>query len=388
MTIITHPFPRFSTEEYTRRSSAVRASMQEANLTALLVFSTISSPYEVAYLANFPSTWEAILVFPLEGLPTLLLELYNHIPNARQMASLADVRWGGPDLAGSAARNVRERGLAQSRLGLVGKLPFQYYQQLKEELPREVLVDFTGAYRQLRLVKSEEEIAFQRLGAQLSDRAIEALEREARPGLTEHELAAIVEESYLGRGGKNNIHYMATTPMLNPTACVPAQYHSSRVLEKGDVLITEISAQYCPGYPGQILRPFAIGLSPTPEYQRLYDVAVEAFNRITGVIRAGITVEEGLDAAEYIHNAGYSIYDDLLHSYGGGYLPPILRTRRTSARPAEPFTFKENMTIVVQPNVITEDERAGVQVGELLRVTRQGVESLHNYPMRFILLGS
>ncbi len=186
MTIITHPFPRFSEEEYTRRSSVVRALMQEANLSALLVFSTISSPYEVAYLANFPSTWETILVFPLEGLPTLLLELYNHVPNARQMASLADVRWGGPDLAESAARNVRERGLAQSTLGLVGKIPFQYYEQLRGELPQAVLVDFTGAYRQLRLVKSEEEIAFQRLGTQLSDRAIEALERPGERGCADH----------------------------------------------------------------------------------------------------------------------------------------------------------------------------------------------------------
>src|SRR5260370_23994169 len=361
--------------------------MQGADLAALLLFSTINSPYEVSYLANFPSTWETILVFPLEGEPTLLLELYNHVPNARQIASLADARWGGPDLTEGSGRKGGERGLAESINGLVGKIPFQYYEQLRGELPRATFVDSTVPYRQLRLVKSDEEIAFQRLGAQLSDRAIEALEREARPGLTEHELAGIVEESYLGLGGKNNIHYMATTPMLNPTACVPAQYHSNRVLEKGDVLITEISAQYGLGYPRQILRPFAIGSPPTPAYQRLYDVAVEAFNRITSVIRTGATVEEVLGAAEYIHDAGYSIYYDLRHSYGGGYLPPILRTRQTSARPAEPFAFKENMTIVVQPNVITADERMGVQVGELLRVTTTGVQSLHSYPMRFIRCG-
>ena len=39
------------------------------------------------------------------------------------------------------------------------------------------------------------------------------------------------------------------------------------------------------------------------------------------------------------------------------------------------------MTVVVQPNVITRDEprkmRAGVQVGELIRITRTGCESLH-----------
>jgi Xaa-Pro aminopeptidase len=106
------------------------------------------------------------------------------------------------------------------------------------------------------------------------------------------------------------------------------------------------------------------------------------------VIRDGTTVEEVLNAADYIHHAGFSIYDDLVHSYGGGYLPPILRTRQTSARPAEPFAFKENMTIVVQPNVISKDERMGVQVGELLRVTSTGVQSLHSYPMRFIQCGT
>ena len=384
MTIITEPYPRFSGEEFARRYDVVRTAMRKADLAVLLLYSTISSNYEVHYLSNFPATWEALLVFPQEGEPTLLLELYNHVPNACQIASISDVRWGGPDLVASAAHNLQERGLAETRVGLVGKLPYQYREALGRLLPRAAFVDFTEPYRELRLVKSEEEIAFLRLGAQFSDRAIAALEREARPGVTEHQLAAIVEAAYFGLGGKNNIHYMATTPMSNPQVCVPAQYHSNRVLQQGDVLITEISAQVMPGYPGQILRPFAIGSPPTTAYERLYDVAVEAFNRITRVLRAGATVAEVLDAADYIHAAGYRIYDDLVHGYGGGYLPPILRTRQTSARPAEPFTFKENMTIVVQPNVVSEDERMGVQVGELLQVTSDGVQSLHNFPMRFI----
>ena len=43
--------------------------------------------------------------------------------------------------------------------------------------------------------------------------------------------------------------------------------------------------------------------------------------------------------------------------------------------------------MVIQPNVITEDERMGVQVGELVRVTRSSVESLHQYLLRFIQCG-
>lgn len=161
---------------------------------------------------------------------------------------------------------------------------------------------------------------------------------------------------------------------------------ADRVLEKGDVLITEISAHYR-GYPGQILRSFTIAAPPTRQYRRTYEVAAGAFYRIARVIRAGATSEDVLDAAEYIHTSGFTICDDLVHGFGGGYLPPILRTRRTSAAAPQPFTFQENMTVVIQPNVITEDERMGVQVDELVRVTREGVESLHRYPMEFIRCG-
>ncbi len=379
-------YPTFSAREFAGRFAHVRAMMTREELAALVVYGTPGSFNEIQYLSNFRVTREAVLVFPADGEPVLFVQYFNHVPNARRVAYTRDVRWGGAEIAGSVADELQARGLAERRVGLVGMLPLQRYEALRRALPHAQLLDVTPQMQRMRLVKSDEEMAFLRRGAELSDRAIEALEREARPGLTEHALAAIVEGAYLELGGQNSIHYMAATSMRNPSVCVPAQHHSNRPLEQGDVLITEISAQYH-GYPGQIQRPFSIGEPPTPAYQRLFDVAVEAFERIAAVIRAGATAEDVLDAADSIHDAGYTIYDDLVHGLGGGYLPPILRTRRTSATPPPAFTFERNMTVVIQPNIITEDERMGVQVGELVRVTDTGVESLHRYPMRFIRCG-
>jgi hypothetical protein len=42
------------------------------------------------------------------------------------------------------------------------------------------------------------------------------------------------------------------------------------------------------------------------------------------------------------------------------------------------------MTVVVQPNVVTTDERAGVQTGELVLVGEAGVERLHEYERGFL----
>ena len=47
------------------------------------------------------------------------------------------------------------------------------------------------------------------------------------------------------------------------------------------------------------------------------------------------------------------------------------------------MTLEENMTVVVQPNVVTPDHKAGVQVGELIRVTQTGFERLHRAPRGF-----
>jgi Xaa-Pro aminopeptidase len=49
------------------------------------------------------------------------------------------------------------------------------------------------------------------------------------------------------------------------------------------------------------------------------------------------------------------------------------------------MTFRENMVIVIQPNLITPDEKMGLQFGETLLVTRTGCESLNAYPRDWII---
>ena len=378
--------PCFSTGEFERRFGQVRKLMAAEDLDILLVYGTQCLHNEVQYLSNFPVSREAVLVFPMAAEPVLFVEYFNHVMDARRIAVTHDVRWGGEDLAETVARYLLAQGITRSHAGIVGAMPIGRFNVLRESLPAMMFRDINRKFQNLRLVKSAEELAFMRRGAELSDLAIRALERDIRVGMAEHELAAIVEGAYLGLGGQNSIHYMATTPMSDPDRCVPAQHLSNRVIGAGDVLITEISAQYH-GYPGQIQRPFAIGTHPTAQYREMFTVAVEAFQRISQVIRAGSTSDVVLAAADFIHESGYTIHDDLLHGLGGGYLQPILRTRQTSPSSPAPFTFAEDMTIVIQPNVVTIDQSRGLQVGELVRVTASGVESLHHLPMRFIECG-
>ena len=233
-------------------------------------------------------------------------------------------------------------------------------------------------YTRLRLVKSAEELAWVRIAAAMTDDAVRALHAQVAPGVSEFELGDIVERAYVGRGGGTHIHYFAATPMAQPTMSVPAQYPTPRPLHAGDALVCEISAAYWE-YTGQLLRTFAIHAEPTPLYRELHDVADAAFDAIVARLRAGASASDLVEASRVIEDAGFTIRDDLVHGFVGGYLPPVLGTRGRALTPVPDFTFSSGMTLVIQPNVVTPDERAGVQTGELLLVTDDGAQRLHGY---------
>jgi Xaa-Pro aminopeptidase len=157
------------------------------------------------------------------------------------------------------------------------------------------------------------------------------------------------------------------------------------------VIITEISASFW-GYSGQIHRPIAVGQDPAPEWRRLFEVGVKAYERMCAVIRPGAAEADVIKAASIIGESGYRIYDELIHGYGVDIHPPMIDRSCCDywpwedARPAPAGrAFAEDMAIVVQPNPITPDERMGLQVGALTRVTKDGAVSLQQFPMKFVV---
>jgi Xaa-Pro aminopeptidase len=321
-------------------------------------------------------TREALVILTQGERAMLLVNFYNHVPSATRIATECEVLWAGERAIETAIDELDRRGAHGRRIGTIGTLDHRANAALAAVGQP---VDMNSDYTRLRLVKSEEEIQWLFIAARMTDDAVGALQGSAAPGVSELELVDAVERAYERRGGATHIHYLAATPMQEPEICVPAQYPSERALAPGDVLMCEISASYWE-YTGQLLRTFAIDAEPTPLYRELHAVADAAFDAVAGRLRAGATALELVEASELIEDAGFTTRDDLVHGFVGGYLPPVLGTRSRALAPAPEFTFASGMTVVVQPNVVTHDERAGVQTGELLLVTDTGTKRLHSYP--------
>jgi Xaa-Pro aminopeptidase len=370
-------YPRFSDEEMAGRHRSMGEVMEAAGVPHLVVYGADRSGTAIPWLTEWPTTQEAALLLTSGEQPHLLVQHYNHLPNARVIAKDCVVDWGGPSTIDRLADLLQARHTAGQRVGVIGPLRFGAHQRLAGAVGD--LVSLDAEYQRLRLIKSSEEIDRLELAARLSDQAITAIADHVEVGMDERQVATIVETAYLADGGVNHIHYFASTSMSNPRQCVPAQFQSTRRLEAGDVLFCEISANFW-GYAGQVLRTFAIAADPTPLFVDLHRAADLAFEAITTVIRPGAHASELVEASGVIEEMGFTIYDDLVHGYGGGYLPPVLGTKSRPNLPVPDLTLEEGMALVVQPNVITTDEKAGVQTGHLVVVTADGHRPLHHAP--------
>lgn len=356
--------------------------MAAADVTHLLAYGSSGVGGAVQWISEWPATHEAALLLTPGDTDVLLVQHYNHLPNARRIAGAADVRWGGSDTMTTVAEILAARGTTS--LGVIGPLRFAQHQRLAGTIERVVSLD--AEYTRLRLVKSDEEVERLRTAARHTDAAVAAMAAAARPGVDERALAGATEGAYLAAGATNQIHFFAVTSMTDPQMCVPAQFQSDRVIQTGDVLTCEISANYW-GYSGQLLRSFTIEAEPTPLYARLHETADAAFDAITAAIKPGAHVSDLVEASVVIEEAGFTIFDDLVHGYGGGYLPPVLGSKSRAHRPVPDMRIEKGMTLVVQPNVITPDEKAGVQTGQMGWVSDTGWQSLHDFPRGIARLG-
>src|SRR5262249_32665913 len=143
--------------------------------------------------------------------PVLFVQSHNHVPNAREASSIRTER-GGLDSAVTVAHHFIAAGGRHRAVGCVRGIPGEPYLPLQRELAGCEFKDVTGAFRRLRLVKSTEEIEWLRHGAALTDLALMSLVENAKPGMREHQLGALIEAIGLTHGGLPHLCYLSSGP--------------------------------------------------------------------------------------------------------------------------------------------------------------------------------
>lgn len=383
-------WPGFSSGEYGRRYDGLRAAMAQRGLDCLAVygaplfFGTDPGAPNLVHLAGYAPAPHGYVVFPREGDPTLLIFVAAHLPNARRISVIKDVRCG-TDLPGMIRARLRELCCERGRIGIVGNfawsnasVPLEHYQSLAANLPGANIEIVTEWYEQQRLAKSDEELQFMANGAAICDRAFDAFREMAAPGVTDAELHNEALRVVHAQGGRTAFGHVGSTPMREPAMTYPDFYPTNRALQRGDVVMTELTGGYG-GYFGKLYTTSFIG-PPTPEYKLMFELAAESYQQIIAAIKPGVCGRDLTPAlAGGAAQAGYKSLS-CITGWSTYNTRPVLFARRLEAADLE-FELRPGYCLNVAGWVVSPDERMGVWVGDTVALTASGVRRLHRSPI-------
>ena len=216
----------------------------------------------------------------------LLVNFYNHIPNAERIATEADVRWAGPKPMATAIEELDARG-ARGEPG--GRDRAARLQALRGA--RRVRV--AGPARRRLHAAAAAQV---RRGARLAPDRLRVHRRAPCARSTSRPAAAPTSASS-ETSPSARTWAAAARPTSTTSACPSPPSGPRRARSSaGDVLSCEISASYW-DYTGQLLRTFTVADDPPPLYRELHDVADAAFDALFERVRPGATAAELVEAS-------------------------------------------------------------------------------------------
>jgi Xaa-Pro aminopeptidase len=246
---------------------------------------------------------------------------------------------------------------------------------LKECLPGLAFQPLRQELESLRSVKDEDEISNIRTAAAIASQALNAVLERIRPGMTEREIAADLDDA-IRRGGAQEISFQ-TIVASGENSALPHARPQDRAVRQGDLMIIDFGAVFN-GYCSDETCTVLLGKADARQEQ-VYQVVKEAHDRAIEAIRAGISCRS-IDEAARSWIAGQGFGESFTHGTGHGVGLDVHEYPRLAAQ--SEAVLDVGMVVTVEPGVYLPG-LWGVRIEDLVVVQRDGCEVLSKIPKEF-----
>jgi Xaa-Pro dipeptidase len=387
MSVVDKKDLHFSLEEYHDRLSKLRAAMETRGVEVLLSY----TPENIYYLSGYETpgyyTYQCAIV-PLVAEP-IMFTRYLEETNVRGL-SWIDTRAyynDNQDPVAETIRTLQEYGLADKTIGVEEQswfLTVADYRRLQEGLPNATFKDASNTVEQLRLIKSDQEIAYIRQAAAACDEGMRRAIEVAAAGKTENDLALALYAGALAHGSE----YMSLPPFVASgyrSALAHATW-SGRELVEGEVVFLE-HAGVIHRYSAALIRVLSVG-EPPDKVKRMDEAARAGLRAAIATAAPGVPAFEvdracrgairGLGFGDYFrHRTGYSIGINFPPDWGEGYIMSI--------KESEPRPLAAGMTFHFVPGLF-DYGHAAVGCSQTVLITEDGCEPLSTIPEQLFVV--
>ena len=336
----------------------------------------VSNLTNVRYLCGFTGSSGSLLVAPHAA--WFLTDGRYRIQAAGEVVGAEVEVYGLPDQQGATLSRIagelraRQVGFESDHVSVASA------ERLKGSFPGCELVGTTELVEALRRVKEPEELDRIREAARLADEGFSYILGQVRPGVSERELAILLE-SHMRFEGAEAVSFPSIVAAAERSA-LPHAHPSNREVEAGRFLLFDLGC-VVDGYCSDITRTVVIGRADD-RHREVYDLVAAAQQAGLDALAPGRTGAEVDKAArDVIAAAGHG--EEFGHSLGHGvgldiHETPVLRS--TSAD-----ILEAGHVVTVEPGVYIAGW-GGVRIEDLTVVTEAGHETLSRSPKELIVL--
>ncbi len=384
---------RISSEELKRRTKAVLESMKQKGLEGFLFWNSVSIFY-ISGFAFIPTERPMCLILTKDGKKTLFApgleqEHAQECPEIHEIRCYRDYP-GKVHPLNQLGKLLEDMGLVVGRLGTDGAAygsPYGYRgPRLSEVVPKTQIVLDPFLVEDLRMIKSDEELALIKESCKWGNLAHGFLQDYSKPGATENEismrasldatlamiktLGAKYDPTSLGRPGAS----AGFRGQIGPNSALPHAMSINAVLKAGDVLVTGAGASVF-GYESELERTMFVG-EPNERQRHFYSLMMGAQETAFDHIKPGNKCSDVDQAVEaffeknglwkyWRHHTGHAI--GLL-----GHEAPFFDT-------GDHTVMKPGMVFTVEPGLYVMG-LGGFRHSDTVLVTETGMERLTYYP--------
>ncbi|HEX7150948.1 MAG TPA: Xaa-Pro peptidase family protein [Thermoanaerobaculia bacterium] len=220
----------------------------------------------------------------------------------------------------------------------------------------------------LRVTKDAGEIALLRKAANGTVAAHLAAKKAARPGMTENELAGIIEAEFRRHGAEGPAFSSIVGSGFNST--VLHYSASSGTMKDGDVVVLDIGGEYSM-YASDVTRTLPVNGKFTARQREVYDLVLGAQRAAVDAFRSGVsTIGRNAPnslyqvALAYLNERGYGKY--FIHGLSH-YVGLEVHDAGDGARPLSP-----GAVFTIEPGIYIPEESLGVRIEDTYLVRDDG----------------
>jgi len=244
--------------------------------------------------------------------------------------------------------DLRRRGYRKIGMLAPGALPHGFSTALRDGLSGVEFEDATDWVDEIKAVKSPEEVEWIRRVAGLQDEAFAAVLAHIRPGLRDHEIAALAWTAAQRLGSEQGITLGSSAP-LGRRAGFLARHQQSRRIAKGDHFSLLIEVNGPCGYYAELARTVVLGRA-TSELLEGFAAMAEAQAYTLSLLRPGARCAE-IAAAHDSWMVTHALpREKRLYCHGQG----ADMVERPLIRHDETMRLRANMNLAIHPSYETD----------------------------------